>query len=190
MADRTATQRTKRQRDARLRESWQEVRVWVPTDEDADDIRKLAAERRAKAEALHGLRKGVPSMNITTEQRIIKAIASQGSPAYLTESGPVLTLLSDLARDGDLASFSRAFIVFARAKPANAAFVAGATPAKVLNCYLLEHLGVNSSVFIEWEKDNRDWATTIQNALRDPARFEHVVGEMVTALRRMMSKDY
>jgi hypothetical protein len=190
MADRTASLRIKRQRDARLREGWQEVRVWVPTDKDAEDVRTLAAERRAKAEALHGLKEGIPTMNVTTEKRIIEAIARQGSPAYTTESGPVLTLLSELAREGDLVSFSRAFITFARAKPMSAAFVAEATPAKVLNQYLLAHLGIDGGIFLQWEKANRDWADTIKSALRSPARFEQVVGEMAAAIRQTMCNGH
>jgi hypothetical protein len=189
-ADRTATNRVKRQRDARLYEGWQEVRIWVPTDEDAEDVRKLAAERRAKAEALHGLREGITSMSIDAAERIIDAIISQGSPAYTTPSGPVLTLLSDLAGEGELASFSRAFIIFARAKPANAAFVANAAPSKILNQYLLGYLNIDPGTFIQWEKDNPDWSVTIKDALRDPDRLERVVGGVATSIRQAMQKPH
>jgi hypothetical protein len=182
MTDRTATERIKRQRDARMREGWQEVRVWVPTDHDAEDVRALAAERRARAEALHGLREGIPTMNPATEERIIAAIADQGSAAYTTLSGPVLTLLTQLAEEGDVAGFSHAFVTFARAKPMNAAFVAEAAPAKVLNGYLFKRLKLDMDAFLRWEKSNPDWAASIKAALRDPAQFEHVVGEMAAAI--------
>ena len=48
MADRTVVQRVKNQRDARLLEGWQEVRVWVPSEKDAEDIRNIAADRRPR----------------------------------------------------------------------------------------------------------------------------------------------
>ncbi|WP_236000434.1 hypothetical protein [Bradyrhizobium uaiense] len=123
MADPTVVRRVKRQRDVRLAEGWQEVRVWVPTEQDANDIRNLAADRRAKAKALAGLRRKLRACPQKTLQRIAEAIASQGSAAYTTPSGPVLDLLTKLAEEDDLASFSRAFILLARAAPANAAFV-------------------------------------------------------------------
>jgi hypothetical protein len=188
MVDRTVIQRVKRQRDARVNEGWFEIRVWVPTEADAEDVRKLAAERRAKAEALHGLKEGVTSMNATNETRILLAVADQGSSAYTTESGAVLTLLTDLAQEGDLTGFSHAFTIFARAKPANAAFVANATPAKVLNGYFLNHQHIDASAFLQWEKANGTWSDAIRDALRDPERFKRVVEDMAAAIGNTVSK--
>lgn len=48
VADPTVVRRVRRQRDVRLAEGWQEVRVWVPTEQDANDIRNLAADRRVR----------------------------------------------------------------------------------------------------------------------------------------------
>lgn len=184
MIDKSSQQRVKRQRDARLEEGWREVRVWVPTDDDADAVRTLARTLRAKAKGLAGLKKGIPTMDMATEQRISEAVTQQGSPAYTTESGAVLTLLSDLAREGDLASLSRAFIIFARAKPLNATFVAKAVAAKVLNRYLLGHLKLSVDAFTRWQARNSDWADRIEKAVRDPDRFVQVVGEIATAIQQ------
>lgn len=179
----TPTERVKDQRDARLREGWQEVRVWVPTEQDAEDVRTLAADRRAKAEALSGLKEGIPSMTDETERRIAQAIAQQGSPAFITPSGPVLTLLTQLAEEGDLCGFSHAFVTFARAKPMNAHFVAEATPAKILNGYLLKHLKLDVSGFLRWETANPKWGETIKAALRNPDQLVFTVEMMVEAIR-------
>ena len=133
LADRTVVARLKRQRELRAVEGWREVTVWVPTEQDAADIRKLAEERRAKAEALKGLSEEVSIVTHDTELRIAQAIAEQGAAAYTTPSGAVLTLLTELTEEGDIGGFSRAFIIFARAKPSNAAFIADAIPAKITN---------------------------------------------------------
>ncbi|MGY3146763.1 hypothetical protein ACVWYQ_003762 [Bradyrhizobium sp. USDA 3397] len=183
MADPTVVRRVKRQRDVRLAEGWQEVRVWVPTEQDANDIRNLAADRRAKAKALAGLDEGIKSMPPETLHRIAEAIASQGSAAYTTPSGPVLDLLTKLAEEDDLASFSRAFILLARAEPANAAFVAGAVPAKISN-FLIKHRGVKATALIKWTESNPDWAEKLKNALRDPDLFVRVIEGFASAIKQ------
>jgi hypothetical protein len=181
MADSTVVMRVKRQRDVRLRAGWQEVRVWVPTDQDADYIRNLAAERRSQAETLPGLCEGVTGMTVDQAARIIDAVANQGSAAYTTPSGPILTLLSELAEEGDLASLSRAFIIFARARPANADFVANMVPPKISD-YLIRHRGTSAIAMVKWSQTNPNWADELKSALRDPARFEQAVDELSKAI--------
>lgn len=116
MGDRTVTDRMKRQRELRAAEGWQKVTVWVPTLADAEDVKKLAAERRARAEALAGLSEEVPKVNVDTAERIARAIAEHGSKAYITPSGAVLELMKELAKEDDLESFASAFVIIARAK--------------------------------------------------------------------------
>lgn len=182
MADPTVVRRVKRQRDVRLAEGWEEVRVWVPTKKDADDVRKLADDRRKKAKALAGLDKVIKSMQPETLHRIAEAITSQGSAAYSTPSGPVLDLLTKLAEEDDLASFSRAFVLLARAEPANAAFVASAVPAKISN-FLIKHRGVKVPALIKWTEANPDWIEQLKSALRDPDQFVRVVEGFALAIQ-------
>ena len=61
-----------------------------------------------------------------------------------------------LADDDDLASFSRAFVILARAKPTNAAFVAAAVPAKISN-FLIKHRNVDPSALLKWTDANQPW---------------------------------
>jgi hypothetical protein len=182
MRDKTAVARVQRQRGLRVAEGWQEVTVWVPTEADAEDVRNLAAERRAKAEALHGL-KEIPKVTPEIERRIAKAIAEHGSAAYITPSGAVLDLMTQLADQDDLASFSRAFIIVARAKPPNAAFVASAVPAKISN-FLIKHRGVSANAMMKWTTANPGWGDDLIDAVRDPVRFEQVVEAIATAIKR------
>lgn len=116
------------------------------------------------------------------DRRVVDAIAEQGSPAYTTPSGAILTLLTQLADEGDLAGFSRAFVNFAHAQPANAAYVADAAAGKIFNAYLMKRLNLDADSFQRWQKSNPNWATSIKAALSDPVRFEHVVDEMVSGV--------
>ena len=55
LPDEKTNSRVQKQRVIRNAAGWVEVKVWVPTEHDAEDIRNLAAKRRAQAEALFGL---------------------------------------------------------------------------------------------------------------------------------------
>lgn len=183
MADRTAIDRVRRQRELRVAEGWHEVKVWVPTAQDADDIRNLAAERRAKAEALFGLSREVPKVTPEFEAKIAKAISDHGSAAYLHASGAVLDLLTTLAEEDDLHSFSRAFVILARARPTNAAAVASYVPAKISN-FLIKHRGVDPRSFVAWTDANPEWAENLKATVRHPARFAAVVESMAEDIAR------
>ena len=187
MADRTIVARAKRQRETRSAEGWQQVTVWVPTEADAEEIRNIAQERRRRAEALKGLSQEVKTVNIEAEARIAKAIAEQGSAAYTTPSGAVLSLMTQLAAEDDLQNFSRAVIILARAKPVNANFVTAAVPEKISN-FLIQRRGINPKAFITWTNANPNWAVELKDAVRNPAGFENLVEAMADAIKKAQSK--
>lgn len=172
-----------RQRENRSAEGWKKVTVWVPTEADAEDIRKAALEKRKRAEALQGLSNEVSTVNLETENRIAKAIAEHGSDAFKTPSGAVLTLMTQLAKEENLQGISRAVIILARAKPANAAFVIGAVPAKISNFLTLQR-GISSQALIKWTTKKPNWADEIKEAVREPDRFEQIVETMAEAIKR------
>lgn len=186
MVDRTVVARVKRQREYRVAEGWEQVTVWVPTEADAEDIRKLARERRERAEALQGLSQEVKIVSPETEARIAAAIAEHGSAAYNTPSGAVLDLMTQLAAEDDLPSFSRAVIILARAKPANAAFVTAAVPPKVSN-FLIRHRSISPAALMTWTNEHSGWADELKEAVRKPDQFERVVEAMAEAIKRETS---
>jgi hypothetical protein len=122
-------------------------------------------------------------MSSETLLRALDAIISQDSSAHTTPSGPILTLLTKSAEEGDLIGFSESFTLFRVAKPQNAVFVMNAVPARVLNGYLLGHLGLSSAAFVQWEKSNRTWATDIKEALRNAQLFERTVRNIADGIR-------
>jgi hypothetical protein len=124
-------------------------------------------------------------MDMSTEPliRALDAIISQGSFTHVTPSGPFLTLLSDLAEEGDLIGFSSAFTLFRVEKPQNAEFVRAAVPAKILNGYLLGHLGLSGAVFLRWEKSNRTWAEDIIRSLANAQLFEQTIRNIADGIR-------
>lgn len=184
MPDKTANSRVRRQRDLRIREGWQEVKVWVPTPNDAEDIRNLAAERRARAEALDGLSREVSTVSQVREMRIAQAIAEFGSSAYTVPTGAVLTLMTDLSNEDDLVGFARAYVILARAKPAFATAVESAVPRKITN-FLIKHRGINAATLLRWSEENRGWQDTLRRAVRDPLTFERVVEDMAAEIKAL-----
>lgn len=183
MTDKKPPSRVQKQREIRVAAGWQEVKVWVPTEKDAEDIRNLANERRMKAEALDGLSNEVKAVTPETQVRIAQAIAEHGSAAFTHSSGAVLDLMTKLADEDDLQSFSRAFIILARAKPTHAASVASFIPAKIGN-FLVKHRGVDPRSMMSWTHDHPEWTERLKDAARDPARFELVVEAMAQEIKR------
>lgn len=183
MTDKKPLSRVQKQREIRVAAGWQEVKVWVPTEKDAEDIRNLADERRKKAEALEGLHDEVKTVTPETQTRIAQAIADHGSAAYTHSSGAVLDLMTKLADEDDLQSFSRAFIILARAKPTNAASVASFIPAKISN-FLIKYRGVDPRMMMDWSHAHPEWTDRLKDAVRDPERFELVVEAMAQEMKR------
>ncbi|NSZ87768.1 hypothetical protein G6L97_27260 (plasmid) [Agrobacterium tumefaciens] len=183
MGDRTVTDRMKRQRELRAAEGWQKVTVWVPTVVDAEDVKKLAAERRARAEALAGLSEEVPKVNVDAAERIARAIAEHGSKAYNTPSGAVLELMKELAKEDDLESLASAFVIIARAKPTNAKFITARVPAMISE-FLIRHRGIDGGAMGKWGMSNPGWADEIKAAIREPERFPQVVDALAQTIKR------
>lgn len=156
--------------------------VWVPTEADAKEIREIAIERRAEAEALHGLSREVKILTPETETRIARAIADHGSAAYKSASGAVLDPLTELTDEDDLIGFSTAVVILARAKPANANFVAEAVPAKISN-FLIRHSGLKASALVDWTSKYPGWREDLISAVRHPAQFELTVEAMAESVK-------
>lgn len=184
MTAKTTAQRVRQQREARINEGWVEVRVWAPTADAAEDIRQYAESLRRNAEQIYGLDEVCQLMNQETYNRIKKAILDQGSPAYITESGPVLELMTELAAEGHLRAISEAFNEFSKARPGNMQFVRDSIPAKILNSYWLLLLKLDSEKLILWVDKNPDWDSEIMSKIRHPQEFEKLVNEIAENIRK------
>jgi hypothetical protein len=183
MVDYTVTERVKRQREARLREGWQEVRVWVPTVADAEELRSLAAQHRANAENLTELLNSGIAMSTATIERALEAIAAQGSTAYTSPYGAALEFLTELAASADLKGLSKAFMLFARAMPFSAPFISSAVPAKVLNHYLIPRHQLDTDSILAWSNSNSNWGERIISTLRNPEQFEKTVNTIAEEIK-------
>lgn len=166
----STAERMRRHRASRRREGMIEVRVWVPSEEAAEEVRKLAEQKRNEAMlAATGL-EGGHRFDDTTMKTLV-AIATQGSSTHNTPSGPELTLLSELASAGKLEDMSKSFALFARAKPGNAAYVEDKVPAKLLNHFFIGHLKLPAEAVLRWEVANPKWAASLIAVLREPNAF-------------------
>lgn len=183
--DNSANQRVKNQRQARIQAGWQEVRVWVPTKDDAKQVQELAAKLRAKILDKQGLEQlpGVKAMCDEVRERVLSAIQSQDMPAYVTPSGAFLELLTELAKKGHLADMSAAFEIFVEAHPSNAKFVASSVGSKVMNHYFIPSLGLDGSrQFLQWQEGNPNWATMLTESLL-AGHFQRTVDNMLTDIK-------
>lgn len=181
----TANQRVKNQRQARIQAGWEEVRVWLPTKDDARQVRELAAKLRAKALDMQSLEQleGVYQMNDAIRKRVLAAVENQGSNKYVTPSGAFLELLTELAKLGHLADMSTAFRIFVEAHPSNAKFVANSIGAKILNHFLIPSLGLNGTDrFLQWQESHPDWAITLAESL-PTSQFKHTVNDMLADIK-------
>jgi hypothetical protein len=185
--DRTGHSRIKKQRDARSNEGWAEVRVWVPTKADAKKVQSFAAQLRTDAQKLEELKElnGIKSMPPEIYMQIREAIVQQGSAAYNTPSGSAQTLLSDLARDGYIADFANAFVLFARANPINATFIEESVPAKIMNHYWIRNQKLSADSVVLWQKKYPGWSEKLKAKLRNPVEFEITVKQMAEEIRTL-----
>ena len=180
--DNTVAERERRHRETRNAEGWKKISVWVPSEADAEDVRKLAAERRAKAESLDAL-KELNNVDPKTIQRIAEAIGKHGSNAYVTASGALLDLMTQLTNEDNLPAVSAAYCILARARPASANYVANAIPPKISN-FLIRHRGIKGGQFYEWSSKNPNWAQDIAKSVGNPTRFVGAVEAMAEDIKR------
>ena len=100
-----------------------------------------------------------------------------------------MTLMTTLAKRGDVDGFAKAFVTFARAKPRNASIVESGAPAKILNGYFFRHLNLGVDAFQRWESNNSSWGDKIIAALRDPVRFVEVVNSMARGITQVAARS-
>ena len=182
----TANQRMKNQRQARIQAGWHEVRVWVPTRDDAEQVHELAANLRAKLFNRQGIENlaGVKAMNEAIRMRVLEAIENQGSNKYVTPSGPMLELLSELAKEGHLADMATAFNMFKAAYPSNAGLVAESIAAKIVNHYFIPSLGLNGmNQWDRWREANGTWADKLIYSFVTTDQFQSTVDSMLADIK-------
>jgi hypothetical protein len=121
-------------------------------------------------------------LGIAGADRIAKAITNQASAAYITPSGPVLDLLSELAEEGDLATMSHLYGAFSVIHPKNAGFVLGSVPAKISSRYLARNRGIGIRQFSAYVERNPDWAENLKANLPHSGRFTQTVTAMADAI--------
>ncbi len=173
------SERVRVQRAERLAHGWQEVRVWVANDDDAREIRLMAQKSREKVEqeSLNELADELISLDEEEVKKMIRAILEQGAPAYNTPSGPVLELLSELARKGAIREMSIAYLLFSKARPGNSRFVAESIPGKISANYFSRTIDMER--FNQWSRSNPNWKNALKESLVRPDAFEGTVKRMI-----------
>ncbi|MGO8059939.1 hypothetical protein ACC716_17280 [Rhizobium johnstonii] len=117
-------------------------------------------------------------IGVPNSLRVVDALLQQGSKDYIVPSGPVLELMSELARAGSIQVFAKTFSLFSAVWPDSADPVRKAAPAKILNQYFMRARGLSPSQFLAWERNNRDWAERLKNEIDAPNLFTDLVATM------------
>jgi hypothetical protein len=166
-----------------------EVRVLPPEAEavmaHVRDGRSGKAQHWAETggpEAVNAMRDALAAIGVRDALRLAAAIADLGSDAYIVPSGPVLELMSELAEEGELETFSRAYGLFAAIRPASARSVRDAVPAKISSRYLARHRGLGPSRIMSWASVNPDWPDRLKEAVGEPVLFARTVERMAESI--------
>ena len=129
------------------------------------------------------LRDALAAIGIDNARRVADAVAQQGSDAYVTPSGAVLTLLTELAQQGDIVTFARTYALFAKVHRSNSRFVRESIPAKILSGYFARNLGLEFHKTSAWAEQTPAWKTELKAALSEPALFVSTVERMANQVR-------
>ena len=133
-------------------------------------------------ELANALRDALAAVGVGNAMRVADAIASYGSDAFLTPSGPVLELLSELAEEGEVETFAKVYGLFASVRPASATLVRESVPAKISSRYLARHRRLNPSKIISWTTAHPEWPDTLKATVAEPAMFARTVEAMAAAI--------
>jgi len=188
MANRTGAARARKLRAIRFAAGWEEVKVWVPSRQAADEVKKLAASKRAQARGLDGLSEAASAVSDGMKMDVVQAIAEHGQAPHPQVPNAVVDLMSLLAEVGDLQSCARAFAIVVRARPALAASAKSTLPEQVSRLLVLHH-DIAPTDLRAWKDANRHWKDLVINAIRDPHLFERTVEQMVRDIRLRSASD-
>lgn len=122
-------------------------------------------------------------IGVRRARNIADALLSYGDAAYITASGPLRDVLSEIANDGDLDVFVHALNVFAYILPGSARELRAAVPAKILNEFVASNRRVPIAGAFRWMQANPDWADKLRSTAHRPAAFTVTVNAMVEEMR-------
>lgn len=129
------------------------------------------------------LRNALAAIGIDNARRVADAIARQGSDAYVTPSGAILELMTNLAAQGNIATLARAYALFARMHRVNSRFVREQVPAKILSNYFSGRLQLDMRKAVAWAAQTPGWETELKASLAEPAMFVSAVYRMAEQIR-------
>jgi hypothetical protein len=124
-------------------------------------------------------------MDEQTRKAVAEAIVAYGSPGHTVAAGPLLDVLTPLARSGDLTAFAEACEAFKMAVPKSARTLEDYAPAKILSEYLCRQPGVDASKAERFRAKDPDWAQRLMGSIWSPVRLNAVAEDMLSELRAL-----
>jgi len=133
-------------------------------------------------EAVLALGDALAIIGVRNSLRVADAICRFGSNAFITPSGPALDLLSELADEGDLETFSRVYGLFSSVQPMCTRTLSESLAAKISSRYFSCHLRLDAKRILAWAAKNPDWPDQLKSAITEPSYFVHTVDRMANAI--------
>lgn len=112
------------------------------------------------------------------------AIAMAGSKDYNSHPGASLTLLSELALNGQLEAFSRHLLAHVAVHPRDEKRLVDEVPAKIISQFVCGHHRCSSAEVRLWQNQHPEWADMLKTAVSNPKRFLALANDMVRQIQR------
>lgn len=163
------------------------VLEWSPDDRKGPTLRitappglQEAVEDGAVRMALHWLEDAPQSdegeirltqmlrvMAIDRPEQVASGLLLRDAGAHFTTSGPMSSVLSDLAQAGSLRSFALVYDLFVRIRPEVQRSLLDLLPAKVISRYLPQR-GHSASALQHWTTAHPEWADDLRASASSP----------------------
>ncbi len=105
------------------------------------------------------------------------------SHKYVSESGPILEFVRQLAGDGSIGDVSEFIQAYVERVPSSEKFILSSLPAIILDSYIYPKTQVTFERFIKWSEENSDWADQIKNSALNAEKLAEIVSNILVSIK-------
>ncbi len=105
------------------------------------------------------------------------------SHKYVSESGPILEFIRQLASEGRLSEVSASVEAYTTKVPASKAFIASSLPAIILNSYIYHNTQATYKNFENWLLSDGTWAEEIRSSAFNSGQFVAAISNILARIK-------
>lgn len=105
------------------------------------------------------------------------------SHKYVSESGPILEFVRQLAGNGSIGDISDFIRAYVERVPSSKNFILSSLPAIILNSYIYPKTQVTFEKFIKWSEENSDWADQIKASALNSEKLALAVSNILVSIK-------